>query len=59
MSVAYISRIRFQAAVEVGITWKKPLVADAPSGEDMVMIKELKDPSHAPNLLLQIWVIIC
>lgn len=34
------------------------MAADALSGQDMVAIKELKDPSHASNLLLQVWVFI-
>lgn len=32
---------------------------DTPAGGEMVAIKELKNSTHAPNLLMEIWAFIC
>ena len=47
-------------SIEKG-TWKQPFVmmgSGASTSEEVVAVKELKDPIHASNLLLQISVFI-
>lgn len=34
------------------------MAVDTLSGQDMMAVKELKDSSHATNLLFQVWVFI-
>ena len=43
----------------IKITMRKSLMGgNAFPSEDMVAIKDLKNPSHTPNLLVQIWIFI-
>ena len=47
--------------VERKSTLKQPfvVVAGASTSDEVVAVKELKDPIHATNLLLQILVFLC